>query len=142
MKLTSEQIKKLDGIRFKRASKVKKKGPLTADQNNLMLPTKMPVDETTDNRSPPNHENRITMPNAAGSGRYPLAPALKSNGDKMLLFHIKKFRSIYLQGASGQPKGNGIKESLVRWQALRQALGGPPSNVNILRKTEGPVFMP
>jgi hypothetical protein len=142
MKLTSWQIKKLDGIRFKRDSKVKKKGPLTADQNNLMLPPEMPVDETTDNRSPPNHENRITMPNAAGSGRYPLAPALKSNGDKMLLFHIKKFRSINLQGASGQPKGNGIKESLVRWQALRQALGGPPSNVNILRKTEGPVFMP
>jgi hypothetical protein len=97
-----------------------KKGPLPADQNNLMLPPEMPVDETINNRSPPNHENRITLPYAAGSGRYPLAPATKSNGDKMLLFHIKKFRSIYLQGAPGQPKGNGIKESLVR----------------------GPVFMP
>jgi len=88
-----------------------------------MLPAKMPVDETTDNRSPPNNQDWITMPNAAGSGRYPLAPTLKSKGDKMLLFHIKKFRSIYLQGASGQPKGNGIKESIVRWQALRQGSG-------------------
>jgi hypothetical protein len=97
-----------------------KKGPLTADQYYFMLPPEMPMDETINNRSPPYHERRKAMPHAAGSGRYPLAPALSSKGEKMLLFHKKKFRSIYRQGASGQPKGNGIKESLVR----------------------GPVFMP
>ncbi len=67
-----------------------KKGPLTADQNNLMLPPEMPVDEAINDRCPPNDECWITMPDAAGSRRYPLAPALKSNGEKMLLFHIKK----------------------------------------------------
>jgi len=86
-----------------------KKGPLTADQNDFMLPPEMPVDETINNRSAPNDEGWITMPYTAGSGRYPLAPALECNRDKLLLFHKKKFRSIYLQGASGQPKGNGIK---------------------------------
>jgi hypothetical protein len=79
-----------------------------------MLPPEMPVDEAINNGCPPNDERWITMPHAAGSRRYPLAPALKSNGEKMLLFHIKKFRSIYLQGAPGQPKGNGIKDGFVR----------------------------
>jgi hypothetical protein len=74
-----------------------------------MLPPEMPMDKAINNGCPPNDEGWITMPYAAGSGRYPLAPALRRKGDKMLLFHKKKFRSIYLQGAPGQPKGNGIK---------------------------------
>ena len=86
-----------------------KKGPLTADQYYFMLPPEMPMDKAINNGCPPNDEGWITMPYAAGSGRYPLAPALRRKGDKMLLFHKKKFRSIYLQGAPGQPKGNGIK---------------------------------
>jgi hypothetical protein len=66
-----------------------KKGPLTADQNNLMLPAEMPMDKTANDGRPPNNEDGIALPDATGSGRNPLAPALKSNGDKMLLFHIK-----------------------------------------------------
>jgi hypothetical protein len=55
----------------------------------------MPVDEAINNGCPPNDERWITMPHAAGSGRYPLAPALKCNRDKMLLFHIKNLEASF-----------------------------------------------
>lgn len=78
-----------------------------------MLPAQMPMDKAANDRGTPNNKHGIALPDATGSGRDPLAPAPKSNGDKLLL-HNKKFRSIHHRGAQGQPKGNGIKDGLVR----------------------------
>jgi len=56
-----------------------KKDPLPDDQNHFMLPTKMPMDETTNDGCPPNHHNGIEMPDAVDCGRYPLAPTLRKH---------------------------------------------------------------